>query len=161
MRRSPWLSLIACALIATGCQRGDPAPPATADGSAGRNDIIEATPLKTEAPAPAPQAQTPAPSPQTEKTAEPEKTEPVEEPQARIPEGPDMAPVRAPVSEVACRDAIGASAAARLVERCIKVSPATRPPCNAANPCDLIQGEIDRSCRLWRGDGNPPAECRN
>ena len=160
MRRSPWLSLIACALIATGCQRGDPAPPATADGSAGRNDIIEATPLKTEAPAPAPQAQTPAPSPQTEKTAEPEKTEPVEEPQARIPEGPDMAPVRAPVSEVACRDAIGASAAARLVERCIKVSPATRPPCNAANPCDLIQGEIDRSCKLWERDGDLPAACK-
>ena len=58
---------------------------------------------------------------------------------------------------VARREAIGAAASARLVERCIQVSPATRPPCNAANPCDLIQGEIDRSCKLWARDGDPPA----
>ena len=55
---------------------------------------------------------------------------------------------------------IGAAASARLVERCIQVSPATRPPCNAANPCDLIQGEIDRSCKLWERDGDPPAACK-
>jgi hypothetical protein len=82
-------------------------------------------------------------------------------PQARIPEGPDLAPQRIPVSEPPCREQIGEAAAARLVERCIQVSPATRPPCNAANPCDLIQGEIDRSCKLWARDGDPPAECRS
>ncbi|GAW42100.1 hypothetical protein SH203_02514 [Brevundimonas sp. SH203] len=155
MRRSPWLSLVVCALVAAGCQRAGPAEPASASGSAGGGDIIEATPLTTDAPAPAAPAQTPAPK------AEPEETAPTEDPQASIPEGPDMAPVRTPVSEVPCRDAIGASAAARLVERCIQVSPATHPPCNAANPCDLIQGEIDRSCKLWARDGNPPAECKS
>lgn len=65
-----------------------------------------------------------------------------------------------PISEVPCREAIGAAASARLVERCTQVSPATRPPCNAANPCDLIQGEIDRSCKLWERDGDPPAACK-
>ncbi len=157
MRRSPWLSLIVCALVAAGCQRADPAQPASASGSAG-GDIIEATPMTPDAPAP--QAPTPAPKPQAEKT-DTEKTEPAEEPQATIPEGPGMAAQPVPVSPASCRDAIGSAAAARLVERCIRVSPATRPPCNASNPCALIQGEIDRSCKLWQGDGNPPAECRN
>ena len=55
----------------------------------------------------------------------------------------------------------GEAASARLVVRSIQVSPATHPPCNAANPCDLIQGEIDRSCKLWARDGDPPAACRS
>ncbi|WP_292044968.1 MULTISPECIES: hypothetical protein [unclassified Brevundimonas] len=157
MRRSPWLSLIVCALVAAGCQRADPAQPASASDSSG-GDIIEATPMTADAPAP--QAPTPAPKPQAEKT-ETEKTELAEEPQATIPEGPGMAAQPVPDSPASCRDAIGSAAAARLVERCIRVSPATRPPCNAANPCAVIQGEIERSCKLWQGDGNPPAECRN
>ena len=70
-----------------------------------------------------------------------------------------MAPQRVPVSETPCREAIGEAAATRLVQRCLQVSPATRPPCNVANPCDLIQNEIDRSCKLWERDGDPPAEC--
>lgn len=159
MRRSPLLSLIVCALVAAGCQRADPAQPASTPDAASAGDIIEATPMTTDAPTPAAQAQTPPPSPAAEKPAE--KTEPADEPQAAIPEGPDMAPVRVPANEIACRDSIGPAGAARLVERCIRVSPATRPPCNAANPCALIQGEIDRSCKLWQGDGDPPAECRN
>jgi hypothetical protein len=84
---------------------------------------------------------------------------PEKEPQATIPEGPDMRPVPVPTSEQPCRDQIGEAAAAALAERCRMVSPATRPPCNAANPCDLIQNEIDRSCALWERDGNPPKEC--
>ena len=68
-----------------------------------------------------------------------------------------MAGVAAPF--VTSLGAIGEAAAARLVERCIKVSPATHPPCHADNPCALIRGEIDRSCKLW--DKDPPAECRS
>ena len=83
------------------------------------------------------------------------------EPQATIPEGPDMRPVRVPAGETPCRSEIGEAAATRLVQRCRNVSPATHPPCNAANPCDLIQGEIDRSCKLWARDGNPPAACKS
>lgn len=151
-----WLPLAACVLLAAGCQKSGPADPGASGQGAAPSDVIDAVPLPPEeTPAPAPPSATPAPE-----KAKPAET-PAEEPQATLPEGPDMAPVRVPVSEVACRDAIGASAAARLVERCVQVSPATHPPCNAANPCDLIQGEIDRSCKLWARDGNPPAACKS
>lgn len=85
----------------------------------------------------------------------------VREPEAGLPEGPDMAPRPVPLEETrACRETLGEAASARLVQRCIAVSPATRPPCNSANPCDLIQGEIDRACALWTRDGEtPPKEC--
>jgi hypothetical protein len=61
--------------------------------------------------------------------------------------------------DASCRDSLGEMASARLVERCIAVSPATRPPCNAANPCALIQGEIDRACGQYGPDEAKPAEC--
>ncbi len=68
-------------------------------------------------------------------------------------------PSLAPAGEAAtCRDAVGEAASARLVQRCIAVSPATRPPCNALNPCEMIQGEIDRSCEMFPA-GEKPAEC--
>lgn len=35
-----------------------------------------------------------------------------------------------------------------LVERCLRVSPATHPPCNVRNPCNLIIAEISRGCAL-------------
>ena len=60
-----------------------------------------------------------------------------------------------------CLSEVGEAAAARLVERCIAVSPATRPPCNRANPCDMIQGEIDRSCAMYGADEAKPKECAN
>ena len=62
------------------------------------------------------------------------------------------------IETAACRDEIGAQAAGRLVQRCIAVSPATHPPCNAANPCELIQDEITRSCAMF-SDADRPAEC--
>lgn len=64
-----------------------------------------------------------------------------------------------PAADAPCRDQIGEAAAIRLAERCRMVSPATHPPCNAANPCAMIQNEIDRSCAMWKDDGNPPKEC--
>lgn len=99
-------------------------------------------------PEPATSAPTPAPSA-------------AREPEARLPEGPDMAPRPVPLEDTrACRETLSEAASARLVQRCIAVSPATRPPCNSANPCDLIQGEIDRSCAMWTRDGEtPPKEC--
>jgi hypothetical protein len=101
---------------------------------------------------PRPEAATPSPVP---------TPSPVREPEARLPEGPDMAPQPVPLDDRPCREALGEAASTRLVQRCIAVSPATRPPCHAANPCDLIQGEIDRSCAMWTRDGEtPPKECK-
>lgn len=61
---------------------------------------------------------------------------------------------------VSCLDERGADAAQALADRCRQVSPATRPPCNAANPCAMIQSEIDRACALWAEDGDAPEDCR-
>ena len=77
----------------------------------------------------------------------------------------DAPPQEEPVAEVgmgletACAVELGQGASAHLVERCIAVSPATRPPCHASNPCALIQDEIDRSCAMFgEGEALPP-EC--
>lgn len=62
-------------------------------------------------------------------------------------------------ADMTCRDTIGEAASGRLVERCIAVSPATRPPCNADNACALIQDEIDRACAMYGPGEAKPAEC--
>ncbi len=58
-----------------------------------------------------------------------------------------------------CKATIGDAAAQKLVDRCIAVSPATHPPCNAENTCEMIQGEIDRSCAMYGAGETKPAEC--
>ena len=73
------------------------------------------------------------------------------------PQEEAVAPVEA--SSTACEQDQGPEAARRLVERCIAVSPATRPPCNVANPCQMIQDEIDRSCAMYGPGETKPAEC--
>jgi len=45
-----------------------------------------------------------------------------------------------------CRKSVGPEASATYVRQCLLVSPATHPPCNSQNPCDLIIGEIRRGC---------------
>ncbi|MDQ3124856.1 MAG: hypothetical protein M3Q74_04550 [Pseudomonadota bacterium] len=77
-------------------------------------------------------------------------------PQEEVDPAVIMAPVGAPVT---CLNDIGAEAAQRLVDRCIAVSPATRPPCNVANPCEMIQSEIDRSCEMYAPGEAKPSEC--
>lgn len=100
------------------------------------------------------------PAPETVETPATEAA-PVAAPPAMMPddappqeEAPDEVEATAATT---CREEIGEAASARLVERCIAVSPATRPPCNALNPCEMIQGEIDRSCAQYGDD--KPAEC--
>ncbi len=71
----------------------------------------------------------------------------------------EEAPTEATEPAAGCRAEIGEAASARLVERCIAVSPATRPPCNALNPCEMIQDEIDRACGQYGPGEQKPAEC--
>ena len=77
-------------------------------------------------------------------------------PQEEVDPAVAMTPVGAPVS---CLNDIGETDARRLVERCIAVSPATRPPCHVSNPCALIQDEIERSCDMYAPGEAKPAEC--
>jgi hypothetical protein len=48
----------------------------------------------------------------------------------------------------ACREEVGRETAAVYVRDCMLNSPATHPPCNDANPCWMIVGEVVRSCDL-------------
>ncbi len=64
-----------------------------------------------------------------------------------------------PGGQVSCREELGEAAAIALVERCVQVSPASHPPCHPDNPCTLIQGEIDRSCAMYKPGETKPAQC--
>jgi hypothetical protein len=68
-------------------------------------------------------------------------------------------PAASPPQPLSCATEIGAAAAARRVEICRDVSPATHPPCNAVNSCALIEDEIARSCALFDGKGPPMPGC--
>lgn len=65
----------------------------------------------------------------------------------------------APNQPQSCAAEIGTSAAAVRVAVCRNVSPATHPPCNAANSCAMIEDEIARSCALFDVKGAPMAGC--
>lgn len=60
---------------------------------------------------------------------------------------------------LSCSAQIGEAAAKALVKRCIAVSPATRPPCNAANSCAMIRNEIARGCAIIGEDATRTPEC--
>lgn len=51
-----------------------------------------------------------------------------------------------------CAQEMGQKPAQALADTCRALSPATRPPCNAANSCALLQDEIARSCALFGDD---------
>jgi hypothetical protein len=51
-----------------------------------------------------------------------------------------------------CLAEVGRQKAQTLVDQCLMVSPATHPPCNAANPCALIIDEIRRGCGMLGSD---------
>jgi len=58
---------------------------------------------------------------------------------------------------IPCVQAVGAGQSKKLVEECLQVSPATHPPCNSQNSCQLIIGEIKRSCSILQK--NQPSFC--
>jgi len=70
--------------------------------------------------------------------------------------------VAAAARAASCKAELGGAKAAILVDRCTEVSPATHPPCNSDNPCDLLISEIKRGCGLLAGGQPPaPAYCRS
>ena len=91
-------------------------------------------------PAEAPPSATPTPSSTSGPTPRPTSAQPM------------------PTGILSCAADIGAAAAKR-VAICRDVSPATHPPCNAANSCALIEDEIARSCALFDGNGAPMKGC--
>ena len=57
--------------------------------------------------------------------------------------------------DIACGTSAGPQKAELLVQQCQQVSPATHPPCNVANACDLMIDEIKRGCAMI-DKGAPP-----
>jgi len=51
-----------------------------------------------------------------------------------------------------CEEQVGADQAETYVDHCLEVSPATHPPCNADNSCQMIWSEIWRSCDMLGED---------
>jgi hypothetical protein len=51
-----------------------------------------------------------------------------------------------------CLKAVGKQRSDQMVKQCLQVSPATHPPCNAQNSCELITDEIRRSCAMLGRD---------
>jgi hypothetical protein len=65
----------------------------------------------------------------------------------------------AETKEKSCNQEIGSKKAHVLVDRCLMVSPATHPPCNALNSCTMIKDEIKRGCEFIGKDPNAPKFC--
>jgi hypothetical protein len=57
------------------------------------------------------------------------------------------------LAETSCTASIGAKDAKVLAEQCRQISPATHPPCNPQNSCDMIKEEIARGCDIAKSDG--------
>jgi hypothetical protein len=76
---------------------------------------------------------------------------------AGIAAAADATPPPRDAPEKPCRETAGAEKAKTLVQQCLEVSPATHPPCNAANACSLIVDEIARGCAMIEKDA--PAFC--
>jgi signal transduction histidine kinase len=57
-----------------------------------------------------------------------------------------------PALAQSCEQEVSAELAATYVDQCLEVSPATHPPCNAENSCELIQNEIPAEAKAARRD---------
>mgnify|MGYP003672828624 CR=1 FL=1 len=68
---------------------------------------------------------------------------------------PEATEPHAPSAQATCEQEIGPEAASILVGQCIQMSPATHPPCNAENSCDMIRDEIRRGCGFGDTTNNP------
>lgn len=99
-----------------------------------------------------PAAENPAGEPATA-TAEQTPVMPADAP----PQEEAIAPAEA--SSTSCTLDQGSDAAVALAARCTQVSPASHPPCNPENPCQMIQDEIDRACAMYKPGETKPAQC--
>ena len=71
------------------------------------------------------------------------------------PAQPVPLPADGEAPEGSCLAEIGEDSARQLVDQCLSISPATRPPCNVLNSCDMIRDEIARGCGFGDTSDNP------
>ncbi|OAN66561.1 hypothetical protein [Sphingomonas sp. TDK1] len=95
----------------------------------------------------------------TNGATQPSPAEAAKAPAVSVAPRPSPSATLAALEPRRCDAEIGKAAAAQRVNICRTVSPATHPPCNAANSCAMIEDEIARSCALFDGDGEPMPGC--
>jgi len=83
---------------------------------------------------------------------------PIEDPAMKFVLALSLTLLTAAAAHATCTAEVGAARANEYVRHCRDVSPATRPPCNAANACKLLLDEIRRGCKILAEDA--PAYCR-
>lgn len=64
-----------------------------------------------------------------------------------------------PAADMSCARQMGQQRATLLAQQCRQVSPATHPPCNAANSCAMIIDEFERGCEMLAGESYRPGFC--
>jgi hypothetical protein len=64
-----------------------------------------------------------------------------------------------PAADMSCAQQMGQQRATLLAQQCRQVSPATHPPCNAANSCAMIIDEFERGCEMLAGESYRPGFC--
>ncbi|PQO95195.1 hypothetical protein C5614_18055 [Massilia phosphatilytica] len=62
-------------------------------------------------------------------------------------------------ADLSCAQQMGQQRATLLAQQCRQVSPATHPPCNAANSCAMIIDEFERGCNMLEGESSRPKFC--
>lgn len=62
-------------------------------------------------------------------------------------------------ADLSCAQQMGQQRATLLAQQCRQVSPATHPPCNAANSCAMIIDEFERGCNMLAGESYRPKFC--
>src|SRR5690242_13802879 len=70
------------------------------------------------------------------------------EPAHEVASAPNASAPAQTSADVPCSKSAGAKKAEEYVQQCLEVSPATHPPCNASNACELIIDEIKRGCAM-------------
>ena len=63
------------------------------------------------------------------------------------------------LADQTCKQEVGGQKAQMLVDRCLEVSEATHPPCNADNPCAMMVDEIKRGCAALGDSADTPKYC--
>ena len=54
--------------------------------------------------------------------------------------------------ETPCSESVDPAMLKEMVDQCLEVSPAARPPCNGENSCEMIESEIRRGCAMLTTD---------
>lgn len=71
-----------------------------------------------------------------------------------------VASFSASAADMSCAQQLGQQRATLMAQQCRQVSPATHPPCNAANSCAMVIDELERGCKMMTDQSPVTKFCR-